>query len=61
MQAWHRIIIYIDEIVICTQVIMKKYHLQMAFTKNFKIIYIIKLSTTELFGINSQMPDEFAG
>lgn len=33
----------------------------MAFTKNFKIIYIIKLSTTELFGINSQMPDEFAG
>ena len=33
----------------------------MAFTKNFKIIYITKLSTTELFGINSQMPDEFAG
>lgn len=33
----------------------------MAFTKKSKIIYIIKLSTTELFGINSQMPDEFAG
>lgn len=35
MQAWHRIIIYIDEIVICTQVIMKKYHLQNGIYKKF--------------------------
>lgn len=35
MQAWHRIIIYNDEIVICTQVIMKKYHLQNGIYKKF--------------------------